>query len=160
MAGLTLLSLIALVVRRQFPGGRSTWIALALVSTILVGAADSGPAMWDDFWNWLPSAAYAYRRDSLPWPDLAPSFSIFAGYPQGMPLMIAGASFIDGRFIETAGPTINVALLAASSTLFAEAIAAPSWRCVTLRSCHREPRRSFLACWGRQSSSLHCGAGT
>ena len=59
--------------------------------------------MWDDFWNWLPSAAYAYGHDSLVWPDLPPSFSIFPGYPQGVPLMIAAASFIAGRFLEAAG---------------------------------------------------------
>jgi hypothetical protein len=88
MAGLAILSVIALLMRRQFPGGRSTWMALALVSPILVAAAGHHPAMWDDFWNWLPSAAYEYRHDSLPWPDLARSLSIFPGYPQAMPLMI------------------------------------------------------------------------
>lgn len=80
--------------------------------------------MWDDFWNWLPSAAYVYDHDSLVWSDLPPSFSIFPGYPQGMPLMIAAASFIAGRFLEADGPIINVALLAGSSALFAEALAA------------------------------------
>ena len=80
--------------------------------------------MWDDFWNWLPSAAYAYRHDSLPWPDLAPSFSILPGYPQAMPLMISAASFAGGRFLEAAGPVINALLLAGSSALFAEALAA------------------------------------
>ena len=34
MAGLVILSVSALLIRRQFPGGRSTWIALALVSPI------------------------------------------------------------------------------------------------------------------------------
>lgn len=124
MAGLVVLSVSALLMRRQFPGGRSTWIALALVSPILLSAAGHEPAMWDDFWNWLPSAAYAYRHDSLPWPDLAPSFSIFPGYPQAMPLMISAASFAGGRFLEAAGPVINALLLAGSSALFAEAFAA------------------------------------
>jgi hypothetical protein len=123
MAGLGTLSVIALLIRRQFPGGSPTWIALALVSPILVSAAGHDPAMWDDFWNWLPSAAYEYSHNSLPWPDLAPSLSIFPGYPQGMPLMISAASFVCGRFLETAGPTINVLLLAGSSALFAEALA-------------------------------------
>jgi hypothetical protein len=41
-----------------------------------------------------------------------------------MPLMIAAASFIGGRFLEAAGPIINVAILAGSSALFAEALAA------------------------------------
>src|SRR5436305_5799332 len=65
MAGLVVASVIALLMRRQSPGGRSTWIALALVSPILVSAARQDPAMWDDFWNWLPSAAYQYRHNSL-----------------------------------------------------------------------------------------------
>src|ERR1700716_250322 len=123
MAGLGILSVAALLVRRQFPGGSSTWIALALVSPIVVSAAGQDPAMWDDFWNWLPSAAYEYRQNSLPWPDLPRSLSIFPGYPQGMPLLIAAASFVGGRFLETAGPVVNALLLAASSALFAEALA-------------------------------------
>lgn len=124
MTCLVTLSMIGLLMRRQFPGGSSTWIALGLVSPILVGAAGSSAAMWDDFWNWLPSAAYAYSHDSLVWPDLPPSFSIFPGYPQGVPLMIAAASSMAGRFLEAAGPIINVALLAGSSALFAEALVA------------------------------------
>ena len=124
MLGLATLTVIALLMLRQFPGGRSTWTALALVSPILIKAATHGPTGWDDFWNWLPSAAYEYHQNSLPWPDLAPSLSIFPGYPQGMPLMIAATSFVGGRFLETAGPAINVLLLAGSSALLAEALAA------------------------------------
>jgi hypothetical protein len=123
MMGLVVFPVIALM-QRQFAGGRSTWIALALVLPILVKAAGQEPAAWDDFWNWLPSAAYEYNHNSLPWPDISPSLAIFPGYPQGMPLMIAAASFIGGRFLEAAGPIINVLLLAGSSALFAEALAA------------------------------------
>ena len=139
MACLAILSVIALLMRRQFPGGSSTWIALALVSPILVVAAGHDPAMWDDFWNWLPSAAYAYWHNSLPWPDLAPSLSIFPGYPQGMPLMIAAASFVGGRFLEVAGPIINVLLLAGSSALFAEALAATLVRHGRLQATEMPP---------------------
>ena len=124
MAGLGLLCAIGVAVRWQRPGGRSTWFALALVSPILIVAARHPPAMWDDFWNWLPSAAYAYWHDALPSPDRAPSLSIFPGYPQGMQLMIAAASFLGGRFLEAAGPVVNVALLAAASAVLAEALAA------------------------------------
>ena len=123
MMGLAILPVVALA-RRQFLGGRSTWIALALVSPILVRAAGSIPTGWDDFWNWLPSAAYEYYQNSIPWPDRARSLSLFPGYPQAIPLMIAAASFIGGRFLEAAGPIINVSLLAGSSALFAEALAA------------------------------------
>src|SRR5947207_1421548 len=54
MAGLAIGSGFALLVRLQFPGGRTTWIAVALLSPILVKAAAHQPAAWDDFWNWLP----------------------------------------------------------------------------------------------------------
>jgi hypothetical protein len=74
--------------------------------------------MWDDFWNWLPSPAYEYRHNSLSWPDLPLSLSIFPGYPQGIPLMISAASFVGGRFLEAAGPIINALLLAGSSALY------------------------------------------
>jgi hypothetical protein len=124
MAGLAIAAMVTPVIRRQLPGGRSTWIGLVLILPILVVAAAGEPAMWDDFWNWLPSAAYAYMHDSLPWPDLPPSLSIFPGYPQGLPLMVAAASVLSGRWLEAAGPVISVALLAGSSAVFAEALAA------------------------------------
>ena len=139
MAGIAILPVIALLIRRQWPGGSSTWIALALISPILVSAVGHKPAMWDDFWNWLPSAAYAYTHNSLPWPDLAPSFSIFPGYPQGMPFIIAAASFISGRFLEVAGPISNVLLLAGSSALFAEALAAALVRHGRLQAAEMPP---------------------
>jgi hypothetical protein len=144
MAGLAALAMVALVARRRFPGSRATWIALALVSPMLIGAARSEAAMWDEFWNWLPSAAYAYRQDSVAWPDLVPSLSIFPGYPQGMPLMIAAASFIAGGFLEAAGPIVNVALLAGVSALFAEALAAALVR--RGRLAEREMPLVLVAC--------------
>src|SRR5260370_16429124 len=85
MACLAALSIMGLLMRRRCPGGRPAWLALVLVLPILVGAARSSAAMWDDFWNWLPSAAYPSDHDSLVWPDLPPSFSIFPGYPQPIP---------------------------------------------------------------------------
>ena len=124
MGCLGALSVVALAVRRQVPGGSGTWIALALTSPILVIAAGRQPELWDDFWNWLPSAAYLYWHNALPARDLAPSLAIFPGYPQGMPLTIAAASFINGHFLESAGAVINVALLAGSSALLAEAVRA------------------------------------
>jgi hypothetical protein len=123
-AGLVVAAAAGCALRWQAPGGRSTWIALALILPVLIVAAGHSPAMWDDFWNWLPSAAYAYWHNSLPWPDQAPSLSIFPAYPQGMPLMIASASFLAGRFLEGAGPAINALLLAGGSAVLAEALAA------------------------------------
>jgi hypothetical protein len=124
MIALAALSIIALAIRRQIPGGSATWIALALVSPILIHAAANQAALWDEFWHWLPSAAYAFDHDSLVKLGLAPSFSHFPGYPQAMQLMIAAASLVAGRFLEAAGPVVNVALLAGVSALLADAIAA------------------------------------
>jgi hypothetical protein len=124
MIALAALSIGALAIRRQIPGGRETWIALALVSPILIRAAGIEATLWDEFWHWLPSAAYSFSHDSLAKLGLAPSFSHFPGYPQATQLMIAAASMVAGRFLEAAGPVINVALLAGVSALFADAIAA------------------------------------
>jgi hypothetical protein len=124
MIALAALSIIAVAIRRQAPGGPETWIALVLVSPILVRAAGIEAALWDEFWHWLPSAAYAFDHDSLVKRGLAPSFSHFPGYPQAMQLTIAAASRLAGRFLEAAGPVVNVALLASTSALFADAVAA------------------------------------
>jgi len=124
MTALAALSIVALAIRRQIPGGSATWIAVALVSPILVRAAGNQAALWDEFWHWLPSAAYAFNHGSLVKFGLAPSFSHLPAYPQAMPLMIAAASLIAGRFLEAAGPVVNVALLAGASALLADAIAA------------------------------------
>jgi hypothetical protein len=124
LIALAALSIVAVAIRRQMPGGGATWIALALMSPILIRAAGIQAALWDEFWHWLPSAAYAFGHDSLVKPGLAPSFSHFPGYPQAMQLTIAAASMVAGRFLEAAGPVVNVALLATASALFADAIAA------------------------------------
>jgi hypothetical protein len=124
MITLAAMSIIALAIRRQIPGGGATWIALALVSPILILAAGDQAALWDEFWHWLPSAAYAFGHDSLVKPGLAPSVSRFPGYPQAMQLTIAAASLVAGRFLEAAGAVVNVALLAGVSALLADAIAA------------------------------------
>jgi hypothetical protein len=124
MVGLALVALATPLLARKCPGGHATWIALALISPILVAAARNEAAMWDEFWNWLPSAAYIYQHDSLPQSDLPPALSIFPGYPQAMPLMIAASSFLAQRFLEAGGPILNVALLAGASATLAQSLAA------------------------------------
>jgi hypothetical protein len=124
MTALAALSVVAAVIWRQIPGGRGTWIALALVSPILVAAGRNQAALWDEFSHWLPSAGYAFSHDSLFKLGLADSLARFPAYPQAMPLMIAAASLVAGRFLEAAGPVVNVALLAGGSALLADAIAA------------------------------------
>ncbi len=122
MLGLAAVAVMVPFLRRARPGGAVTWIAIALLSPVLMMAARHPPAMWDDFWNWLPNAAYLYHHNSLAWPDLPPSLSIFPGYPQGMPLAIAAASFVSGGFATVAGPIVNVLLLAGSCAVFADAL--------------------------------------
>jgi hypothetical protein len=123
MITLAALSIVALAIRRQIPGGSATWIALALVSPILVRSASDQAALWDEFWHWLPSASYAFRYGSLVKLGLPPSSSHFPAYPQAVPLMIASASLVAGRFLEAAEPVVNVALLAGASALLADAVA-------------------------------------
>ncbi len=134
MLALALLAALAAVARRAVPGGRVTWVALALTLPVLLTAATSQAVLWDDFWQWLPNAAYAFRYDSLAWPDLPRPFAKFPGYPPTLPLMIAGASFVAGRFVETAGPVINVALLAGFCAVLADAAAAALTRRGRLRA--------------------------
>lgn len=128
MIALGLLSIVAVAVRRHIPGGRATFIALALLSPILLAAAGNQATLYDEFWHWLPSAAYDFTHNSLAKRGLPPSFSQFPGYPQAMPLMIAAASQVAGRFLEAAGPVINVALLAGAGALLADAVAAARQR--------------------------------
>lgn len=121
IAGLAVLAPLA---RRRLPGGVATWIALALVAPLLLRAAVTQATLWDEFWHWLPNAAYAYTHDALARRDLPPSFSQWPAYPQAIPLAIAAASFVARRFLESAGPVMNVALLAAYGALLADTIVA------------------------------------
>ncbi len=128
MLGMAALTAGAWLVRRRLPGGVSTWVALLLVSPILLYAAASMATQWDEFWQWLPNAVYAFSYDSFVWPDLPKAFARFPGYPQGLPLVTVAASFLAGRFVENASAVFNVALLAAFCALLADAMAAILFR--------------------------------
>ncbi len=124
MLGIAGLAVLVPLVQRRLPGGLATWIALALVVPLLVRAAATQATLWDEFWHWLPNAAYAYTHDALSRRDLPPSFSYMPAYPQAIPLAIAAASFLARRFLEGAGPVTNVALLAAYGALLADTLLA------------------------------------
>jgi hypothetical protein len=124
MPGIAGLAVLVSLLRHRLPGGLATSIALALVVPLLVRAAATQATLWDEFWHWLPSAAYAYTHDALVRRGLPPSFSQFPAYPQSIPLAIAAASFLARRFLEGAGPVMNVALLAAYSALLADTLVA------------------------------------
>src|ERR1700722_10530104 len=59
MLGVAALAVLVALVRRTPPGGLAMWIALGLAMPLLVRAAANQATLWDEFWQWLPSAAYA-----------------------------------------------------------------------------------------------------
>jgi hypothetical protein len=119
MLAISGLAVLVALVRRRLPGGVATWVALALLGPLLVGAAATQATLWDEFTQWLPDAVYDYTHDALARRGLPPPFSRWAAYPQAMPLAIAAASFLARRFLEGAGAVTNVALLAAYGALLA-----------------------------------------
>lgn len=140
MLGMGALTALAWLVRPRLPGGLVTWIALLLLSPVLVYAAASMATQWDEFWQWLPNAVYAFTYNSFVWPDLPPAFARFPGYPQGLPLATVAASFLAGSFLENAGAVFNVALLAAFCALLADSMAAVLFR----RGRLPQPRAPFV----------------
>jgi hypothetical protein len=140
MLGVSALTALAWFIRPRLPGGVATWIALLLLSPVLVYAAASMATQWDEFWQWLPNAVYAYTYDSFVWPDRPPAFARFPGYPQGLPLVTVAASFLAGRFLENASAVFNVALLAAFCALLADSMAAVLFR----RGRLAQPRAPFV----------------
>jgi len=139
MLGASVLSLLAWLVRRRLPGGLSTWRAWLLLSPILLYAAASMATQWDEFWQWLPNAVYAFTYDSFVWPDLPQAFARFPGYPQGLPLITVAASLLAGRFLENASAVFNIALLGAFCALLADSMAAVLFR----RGRLPQPRAPF-----------------
>jgi hypothetical protein len=102
-----------LIRRRILPGGLSFWLALVAVGLVMVAAASVSATMWDDFYHWLPNAAYQYRYDFLFHNGAPKPLAKWPGYPQTMPFIINAASLLAGRFLESAGPITNTALIAA-----------------------------------------------
>ncbi|MFM8333682.1 MAG: hypothetical protein ACKN9T_18540 [Candidatus Methylumidiphilus sp.] len=110
--------------RRRLAGGAGFAAALLLASPLLVFAALGPATLWDDFAQWLPNAAYVFQHDSLPRPDLPATPSFHLGYPYILPFIVAGASWLAGDFLESAGAVANVVLLAAVAAAIAETPAA------------------------------------
>lgn len=125
--GSSTLGLVAVVMaalamqRRHQPGGALPKV-LILLSPLLLIAAGATATMWDDFYHWLPNAAYVFRYDHLPASGLPPSLSKWPGYPHTLPFIVAEASRMVGRFLESAGPIANVAFLAAFGAMLAEVV--------------------------------------
>lgn len=112
VAGLLGASGIVVSARKgRCPGGTS-WRVLVLLSPFLIVAAGTIATMWDDFWHWLPNAAYLYRYDRLPAPGLPETLSRWPSYPHTLPFIIDAVSLLTGRFRENAGHVTNIVLTA------------------------------------------------
>jgi hypothetical protein len=118
----SLAGLVLAVRRRRLPGGPMMPVLVFLIPYLLIAA--SAPAtMWDDFFHWLPNAAYVWRFDHLPLPGGPSSPSQWPSYPYTLPFVTASASWLAGRFLENAGAVANTVFLAAFGALLAEAAA-------------------------------------
>jgi hypothetical protein len=104
------------------PGGTGFWVAVVMLIPFLAIAASAPATMWDDFFHWLPNAAYQYRFDSLVRPSLPDPLARWPGYPQTMPFLTLAASRLDGRFLECAGPIANLLILGSFSAALASVI--------------------------------------
>ena len=114
--------LIRLIRHRIVPGGTGFWVAVAMLIPFLAIAAAAPATMWDDFFHWLPNAAYAYRFDSLARPGLPEPLARWPAYPQTMPFLTLAASRLDGRFLECAGPIANLLILGSFSAALVDII--------------------------------------
>lgn len=110
--------------RRMVPGGWMFWLALAMVLPLLLIGAAAPAILWDDFFHWLPNAAYLFRHDLLARPDLPATFSRVPGYPPAMPFLVVASSHLAGQFLENAGSMVNMVLLASFGAIMAGGVAA------------------------------------
>jgi len=93
------------------PGG-GAWRVLVFLAPFLIIAGGAVATMWDDFWHWLPNAAYLFRHDRLPAPGLPETLSRWPSYPHTLPFIVDAASVLTGRFRENAGHIANIVLTA------------------------------------------------
>jgi hypothetical protein len=121
LLGLLALAALTLAARRRILPGGWLWAAVAVLAAFLVLAAGSVATMWDDFFHWLPNAAYVVRNDVLPGPGAPDSLSKWPAYPYTMPFLVAASSWLAGRFLEGAGPVANVAFLGAFGAMVVDA---------------------------------------
>jgi hypothetical protein len=122
IGAVALIGVLRLIRRGIVPGGGSFWVSILLLLPFMLTAAAAPATMWDDFFNWLPNAAYAYRFDSLARPDLPEPLAKWPGYPQTMPLLTVAASRVAGGFLESAGSVTNLVILASVAATIASTI--------------------------------------
>ena len=80
---------------------------LALPLLLIAGAMD--PSQWDEFSHWLPAARFLIENDEFPSGDK--TFTGFAGYPYGWPLLTYLGARIGGRLFDNLGGQLNLLML-------------------------------------------------
>lgn len=127
LIGVAALGGVALAWRNgKLPGGL-LWATLLVLVPFLLIASQAIATMWDDYFHWLPNAAYVWRNDHLPGPGMPESLSKWPAYPYTMPFIVAFASKLAGRFMESAGPVANVAFLGAFGAMVVETALEGRW---------------------------------
>lgn len=111
---------LALRWRRGVMPGGPLWRTLLILAPLLLVASGSMATMWDDFFHWLPNAAYIVRYDHLPAAGQPPSLSKWPAYPHTMPFLVATVSWLTDGFRENAGPIANSVFLAAFAAMLTE----------------------------------------
>ncbi len=88
----------------------SFFAGLLLAAPLLCAVAMLQPHEWDDFSHWLPNSYFVFSHGTFPMPGQLIS-SAWPAYPYGFTLLIATLGWMNGNFVEAAGPLLNTALL-------------------------------------------------
>lgn len=101
----------AIVMQRRELQRNALWRPALLLLPALVVACGVPLDEWDSFSHWGINAAWLWRFDALPSPDLPISPSSNPDYPYGYPLALYLASLVRGVYIENAGAIFNILVL-------------------------------------------------
>lgn len=88
---------------------RGSWRVAVLALPLLLIAGTMDPSQWDEFSHWLPAARFLIENDGFPTGDK--TFTGFAGYPYGWPILTYLGAKIGGRFIDNLGGQLNLLML-------------------------------------------------
>lgn len=135
------LALAAMVMWRGALAESPLWRPALLMLPVLVVACGVPLDEWDSFSHWGLNAAWLWRFDTLPAPDLPVSPSSNPDYPYAYPLALYFASLLRGAYIENAGAIVNVLVLVA--------VSASLGRLAAGDDVHRHAARPWLwSAWG------------
>lgn len=107
------LALAAVLWQYRFLARGPLWRPAILLMPALVVACGVPLDEWDSFSHWGLNAAWLWRFDTLPSPELPISPSSNPDYPYAYPLALYFASLLRGAYIENAGAIVNMTVLVA-----------------------------------------------